>query len=251
MKRHHKTILNTSIVIAILSLGYFLVMYDMIYSSSAEVEQKANLTIYHTNKNIDLVSDSDFWLGIDPERIHLYPQSARAPYGNSEKELQVRAVYNRDEVAFFIEFKDETEDLGSPVNPDACAILFAAADVPATAQMMGYESEANVWQWLADRNTQKYSKGNLTIKPVRELIATGPGTQTPLPEQNVKGKGIYENGKWSVIFKRSLASSQDGELQFRPETDLNIAFALWNGSKMESFSRKSISILRTLNWENE
>jgi DMSO reductase family type II enzyme heme b subunit len=105
--------------------------------------------------------------------------------------------------------------------------------------MMGYASKANIWHWLADRDT------------VREMKASGPGTQTPLKDQNVKGKGEYRDGKWKVMFKRSLKSMQDEEFEIIPDLEYKIAFALWNGSKMESFARKSISILAYLKFERK
>ncbi|MFQ6607635.1 MAG: ethylbenzene dehydrogenase-related protein [Fidelibacterota bacterium] len=210
---------------------------------------KDNLKIQHFEGEFDLSVDALFWQDIKAERILLYPQAAKSPYGTSEKELWVKAAYNKEEIAFLIEFEDSTQDLGTPANPDACALLLAAADAPATAQMMGYESTANVWQWLAERDVERFVKGNTSIKAVRELIAHGPGTQTPLEKQNVEGKGIYSEGKWKVIFKRKLKSNQEDEFQLKVGTNMRIAFALWDGSKMESFSRKSIAILRKLSWE--
>ncbi|MEW6456092.1 MAG: ethylbenzene dehydrogenase-related protein [Acidobacteriota bacterium] len=239
-------------VILIAVGGYFLIAHRLnIPPPSASIEGKKNLNVGYTEESISVNPISEVWKSADFTKIHLYPQSARIPYGNSEKELLVKALYNDREIAFLLEFYDETEDRGGPVNPDACAILFVPNDGPATAQMMGYGSKANVWQWLADRDTEKYQKGNESIKTVRELIAHGPGTQTPMENQNVEGRGMHKDGKWAVVFKRDLKSNQEGEFEFKPGTDKNIAFAVWDGIKMESFSRKSISILRTLTLEGK
>ncbi|MFQ6615654.1 MAG: ethylbenzene dehydrogenase-related protein [Fidelibacterota bacterium] len=249
MKRHHRTLSYTLAVTLVLAGVYFAVLYRMIYLKWEKIETKDNLTVAHVGKEFDLDPHAPFWNGIEPEKIRLYPQSARSPYGNEEKDIWVRAAYNGKEVAFLLEFNDKTEDLGPPVNPDACAIMFALAEAPATAQMMGYGDKANVWQWLADRNVERYLKGNTSTNPVRELTAHGPGTQTPMARQNVEGKGDYRDGKWSVMFKRRLDSNQGEEFEFEPGTSLNVAFALWDGGRMESFSRKSIAILRKLSWE--
>jgi len=251
MKKYYRTVVITAIVVLLISAGYFIILYGMIYRTSGGLETKKNLTVRYVNQKFDLDTNAEFWKHIEPEKIHLYPQSARVPYGTEERELWVRAAYNDSEITFLLEFKDETEDRGAPVNPDACAILFVPADAPATAQMMGYGSKANVWHWLADRDAERYQRGNQTINVVRELVASGPGTQTPLPKQNVEGKGEYKDGKWSVVFKRRLQSNQEGEFEFRPGKEMNVAFAIWNGVKMESFSRKSIAILRTLTLEKE
>ncbi len=251
VKRYHSAIIGTTVIVAILSVGYFLHLYVTINTSPGKVEAMKDLTVIRVDHELGLDVDASFWGEIEPEKIKLYPQAARSPYGNVERELWVRLAYNDHEVAFLLEFEDDTEDLGAPVDPDACAILFAEGNAPATAQMMGYGSTANIWQWLADKNTRRYKDGDISIVPVRELIAHGPGTQTPLEKQNVDAKGEYREGKWEVVFKRNLESNQDGELEFRPGSTMTTAFALWNGSRMELFSRKSIAILRILNWEQE
>lgn len=46
------------------------------------------------------------------------------------------------------------------------------------------------------------------------------------------------------MFKRKLTAEQKEALDFKEELD--IAFAVWEGSQMESSSRKSISVLREL-----
>jgi len=149
MKRHHKTIANTTLVVAILAIGYFYVLYDKIYLSDEIIEMKDNLTVRHFDKGFDLDVNAPFWENVKAEKIQLYPQAAKSPYGTSEKELWVKAAYNEEEIAFLIQFMDNTKDLGTPANPDACAILLTTEDAPATAQMMGYESKANVWQFFA------------------------------------------------------------------------------------------------------
>ncbi|MCP2605158.1 ethylbenzene dehydrogenase-related protein, partial [Candidatus Aminicenantes bacterium AH-873-B07] len=176
---------------------------------------------------------------------------ARIPYGTDERDIFVRAAYNDSEVVFILEYEDSTKNVGGFVNPDAAAILFVKKNSPETKQMMGYGAKANIWHWLADRNFQKYKQGKKYINVVRELIAQGPGTQIEMTVQNVKGKGIYKNGKWKIVFKRELKSKYEDEFELGPGIPFEIAFAQWEGQKMESFSKKSISILRTLIWERK
>lgn len=251
MKGNFKTLLTFSIPLLIVCAVYFIIMYRLSHARMDDLEEEGNLTIKYTNSEIPLDPKAEIWTEIKPMRIHLFPQVARVPYGNEERDVWVSGAFNDREIAFFLEFDDETANWGAPENPDACAILFVPGDSPATAQMMGYNSRANVWHWLADRDAERYQRGNESIQAVRELVAAGPGTQTPMEHQNVVGKGNYENGRWSVVFKRRFNSQQEDEFAFAPGTDKKIAFAIWDGAKMESFSRKSIAILRTLNLERE
>ncbi len=249
MKKAYNAIIGTTLVIAVLCAAYFIYLYSSIHAVAPGLVEPGTLTVRRVAGELPLDVNAPTWNRFEAVKIHLYPQSARAPYGNSEKDLWVRAVHNGTDIAFLLQFDDESVDLGAPVDPDACAVLFTDQSAPATAQMMGYGGLANVWQWLADRNMARYEQGVETIKPVRELIATGPGTQTELANQTVDGRGEFKDGRWSVVFRRKLASSQEGEIDLQPGTDMKTAFAVWNGSKMESFSRKSIAILQGLSWE--
>jgi DMSO reductase family type II enzyme heme b subunit len=251
MKGHFKTMLIFTVPLLGLSAIYFLIVYSMSQARSDVLIDQEPIVIRYTNLEIPLDPEAEYWKRIEPVKVHLVPQVARVPYGTEERDIWVKGAFNDREIGFHIEFEDDTENWGAPENPDACAILFVPEDSPATAQMMGYGSTANVWQWLADRDAERYVRGNENIQAVRELIASGPGTQTPLKDQNVEGKGVYRDGKWSVVFKRRLESRQEGELPFSSGTDKMIAFARWDGAKMESFSRKSIAILRTLTLERD
>ncbi len=227
--------------------GFIAVKHSLsIYAMASYIlEEKKNLNVKHINEDIPLDPEWNLWDSVEGEQIHLIPQIARAPFGFEERDILVKAVYNSEEIAFLLEFKDETESRQPPANPDACAILFVPANGPATKQVMGFGSIANVWQWLADRDFQKYSQ-NIDINPVREPIARRPGTQTPMKFQFVEGKGIYKDGKWKVIFKRKLKKQQEDEFDFKEGFPMEVAFAIWDGHKMEGSSKKSIAILRKL-----
>lgn len=251
MKKHRRTMLVIAIVAAVLAASFFTFLYRSNLPMLGELAKKGVIDVSYAPGSLELNADSRIWNDVEPAIINLYPQSARSPHGDDERVIEVRGVHNDDEIAFLLEFDDDTENRSGPARPDSCAILFTPADGPATTQMMGFGGMANVWQWLADMDTQQHQAGNLDVKAVRELIATGPGTQKPLGMQNVEAKGVYEGQRWRVVFKRSLNSTQDRELDFSSESNLNVAFALWNGEKMEASSRKSIAILRSLRIEGK
>lgn len=246
MKRHHRTILIISLSVIVIFSVYFLVLYRMSYSIAGNLEKIKSLRIKYTDSALNLDVDGKVWENVKPVKIQLYPQSARVAFGNEERDIMVRGLYNDEEIAFLIVFEDESEDLGGLVNPDACAILFTPKGAPATAQMMGFESKANIWHWKADRDVARFREGDQSVNVIREFIAAGPATQKPLARQYVEGGGEYKNNSWKVIFKRKLISQQKDEFVIEPGNNLSIAFAVWDGGKLETFSRKSISILRPL-----
>lgn len=246
MKKHHRTIVVVALSVIVIFGTYFFVLYRMSYSLSGNLEKQESVRIGYTDRTFDLDVDSGVWKEVEPVKVHLFPQSARVAYGNEERDIMVRGIYNDEEIAFLIEFHDESENRGGLENVDACAILFAPGDAPVTAQMMGFESKVNIWQWKADRDTARFMKDDDSVNVIREFVAVGPATQKPLQNQNVDGRGEYDNSRWRVIFKRKLLSQQEDEFDIKPGNDMNIAFAVWDGKKLETFSRKSISILRPL-----
>ena len=243
MKKHHRTIINITITVALISTAYFIFLHRMSYSRPKSLGGEEGMTIEWTSEDFDLNMYNKIWDQAKPVSVHLVPQSARVAFGSREKDITVKAVFNDVEIAFMVEIKDDTEDLGGLTNPDSCAIMLGQKDVPATTQMMGYGSKVNIWQWSADRNADRYHEGDSSVNVIRELVAEGPTTQKALAREYVEGEGSYDGSAGRIIFKRKLSSRQTDELEIRPGTEMNIAFAVWDGSKIESFSRKSISIL--------
>ncbi len=79
--------------------------------------------------------------------------------------------------------------------------------------------------------------------PVEDLNAGGFGTLTSQPgeEQNVQGFGKWQDGRWRVIFSRSLASPEADDISFTSGKTYSIAFAVWDGANQERNGMKSTS----------
>ena len=94
--------------------------------------------------------------------------------------------------------------------------------------------------------------GNSVSQPlpdtaVENLYAVGFGTLTAQPpqKQTVEGRGVWKDGTWRVVFRRSLegaelnASFTDGVLP-------QIAFAVWNGSAGDRNGKKLVTFWQDL-----
>jgi hypothetical protein len=79
--------------------------------------------------------------------------------------------------------------------------------------------------------------------PVEDIIAGGFGTLTSqgAEGQNVQGYGTWAEGKWQVIFTRTLDSEEDEDIQLLPGRVYSIAFAAWDGEHEERNGQKSTS----------
>jgi DMSO reductase family type II enzyme heme b subunit len=249
MKSTYKIALSFSIPLLLFAIVFFVVMRVLTRDRLVGVTEEPPFTIIHTDSEIPLDHADAFWAGIPPTHVHLWPQNARVPYGTEERDVEVRGVFNDREIGFLMEFDDATENREGPLNRDACAIFFGPGNSPATAQMMGHGASGNIWHWVADQDAESRREGGDPTEAVLELYTTGPGTQTPLEQQHVAGRGEHSNGRWYVVLKRSLESGQAGAVSLAPDADLLITFAVWDGEKVEALARKSISIMTHLVFE--
>ncbi len=249
MKSSQKVALTFSIPLLVFAIVFFFVMRGVTRDQLVGVTEEPPFTISHTDSEIPLDHADEFWIGIPPVNVHLWPQNARVPYGTEERDIAVRGAYNDREIAFMLEWEDETENREGPLNRDAAAVFFGPADSPATAQMMGHGGTGNIWHWVADQDAEMQQAGGDSTLAVLELFTTGPGTQTPLSLQTVAGRGEHTDGRWHVVMKRALESAQGDGLPLTPESDLLVAFSTWDGEKVEALARKSISIMTNMVFE--
>ena len=139
------------------------------------------------------------------------------------KSVKVRGVHDGQQLVIMLEYADPSED-----PDDAAALEFMVGDKKAhfahgqpMAQVEG--GPVNIWYWK-----------NKDAK-VLDMNARGFGTLKVQDQQDVKGKGVYQNGTWKVVFTRSLTTNDvDHDTQFKPGEFINIAFAIWDGKKLES-----------------
>ncbi|MGH7250885.1 MAG: ethylbenzene dehydrogenase-related protein, partial [Nitrospiraceae bacterium] len=135
----------------------------------------------------------------------------------------VRGLHDGKSVAILVEYADPTDDLH-----DAAALEFMVGDKKAhfahgqpMAQVEG--GPVNIWYW-------KKANGK-----VLDMSAQGFGTLKVQAQQDVKGKGVYQNGTWKVVFSRSLSTGEvEHDVQIKLGEFISIAFAIWDGKKLES-----------------
>lgn len=138
---------------------------------------------------------------------------------------------------------------------------------PNTA-MDSYESQKNYEHGSAFETTQSKTKfhdpkyttgwgaGNPVSDPNKEEAAEegmseGMGTYTahrPNTEK-VDARGVWINGKWHVVFVRSLKAAEKDALQFQLKESLSVAFAVWDGAGGDRNGQKMVSIWNKLIFE--
>ena len=108
---------------------------------------------------------------------------------------------------------------------DACAVLFPLNGKAAELSTMGDErSPVQAWHWRAG-----------TALPF-VITATGLGTVTRLPDHPVSVGAAWENGSWSVIFRRGL---QEAGVPLSAGGSIPLGIAVWSGANNERAGLKA------------
>jgi DMSO reductase family type II enzyme heme b subunit len=145
----------------------------------------------------------------------------------SVSSVKVRSLHNGEDLAILLEYTDPQQDGG-----DAAAIEFPIGPDKAHfahgQPMLQVEGgPVNIWFWKSDQAQDMYAKGF--------------GTLTVQAQQDVKAKAVWKDGIWRVVFGRKFQTGDQKDVQFTPGEFKQIAFAIWEGSKGEQGSRKSVS----------
>jgi len=75
-------------------------------------------------------------------------------------------------------------------------------------------------------------------QPVEELVAEGWGSLTTQSQSVTSGQGVWQEGRWTVMFSRPLATEDKNDHQFKLGQKSQIAFAVWQGAADNVGGRK-------------
>lgn len=139
------------------------------------------------------------------------------------KSVKVKSLHDGQQLAILLEYADPTED-----PDDAAALEFMVGDKKAHfahGQPMALVEggPVNIWYWK-----NKHGKG-------LDMNARGFGSLSTQEQQDVKAIGVFQNGAWKVVFSRALSTGDaEHDTQIKPGDFINVAFAIWDGKKLES-----------------
>ena len=216
------------------------------------------------NGDLPLAPDDAAWDQVSTMTIPLSGQVITRPVwpDPSAKALTVRSLHNGSEIAFLLEWQDDTQNdrLTPGTFRDGVAIGLPLGDAPAFFCMGQLDHYINIWHWKADwqsdidrraaRASERKKGGVRTFEviprrasSVEDLIGGGVSTLTTKEKQGrVQGKALWKNGVWHVVMRRPLASEeQENEAKLIPGRVQTISFAVWNGENKERNGQKSVA----------
>jgi DMSO reductase family type II enzyme heme b subunit len=183
------------------------------------------------------------------------------------KSVKVRGVHNNKQIALMVEYADPTQDPA-----DAAALEFMVGDKKAHfahGQPMGQVEggPVNIWYWRndapADLDMSAQGFGTLKKQAQQDVQAKGvwtdekttirfkerkqslrkdpkgdvvkdPKTGNPVVDEETKVVEQEVSGVWRVVFTRALTTTDKEDVQIQTGTFPNVAFAVWDGKKLES-----------------
>ena len=204
------------------------------------------------------------WAKVSPMTLPLSGQVITRPVWPepTARALTVRSVHNGDEIAFLLEWQDNTKNdrLTPGTFRDGVAIGLPLGDAPSFFCMGQLDHYINIWHWKADwqsdidrraaKPSEKARDGVRTFEviprrasSVEDLIGGGFSTLTTKEKQGrVQGKAAWKDGVWHVVMHRPLVSEeQENEAKLIPGRVQTVSFAVWNGENKERNGQKAVA----------
>jgi complex iron-sulfur molybdoenzyme family reductase subunit gamma len=249
-------------------------------NTNPAVSQTMRLTAYEAPQDPTMDPSAAPWSQIAGVKVPLSAQAGTYVAGGSVTSINAQAVHYQGKLYLRLSWPDATKDDATTKVEDfsdAVAVEFPAggsSTVPAIC-MGQADAAVNIWQWRADSqaglqdpenaypnalvdaypqsDTLFYTAraaGNPYANPnggaVQTLSATAFGQLAPLAVQDAKGFGVHDSSGWAVVLTRDLLANQVGEAKFAPGQNLDMAFAVWDGSHDERNGKKAVSQFVTL-----
>ena len=230
----------------------------------------------HRVKKLPTEPSDPVWEKIESVRVPLNPLW---PERDPIPAVAVHALHDGKQLAILCTWRDAIVN-GAPVRvqdfQDAIALQFSLNGTAPFLGMGDAGNPVNIWQWKAGWQQESDGErqdvdtiyaslhsdvyfqtnalhrtaeaaGNLLSQPHRSPVedanARGFGTMKAqsISNQNVKGKGIWRDGHWHVVFVRELKSGASDDVKILADKPVPVAFAVWDGQNRDRNGRKVIS----------
>jgi len=225
-----------------------------------------------TEKDLSLDAQAEIWKSVPSLDVELTGQVHVAPRNeNPDVDLiRVKAAYNDKELALWLQWDDRTENSDFESEPQKTAmlkakfgqtypVLYPAVDrmenlpdgvmvqwpvkipegpiLPHMVQGDG-DHPVNLWHWRAD--WQEDDDAHAVHEENVAGYKAPPKTQAATGQQSV-GKGVFEDGRWTVVIKRPLRTKDAGDVQMEMGRLIPLAVNVWNGANEEFGLRRTVS----------
>lgn len=199
--------------------------------------------------------DDPAWDLAPPITFALLPNIIKDPrlYFSLNERVTARALFNATDMAMRLEVDDRTYSVpgdklelqyrveGYEPTRDAVAVQFPTV-IPNGSTKPWFrhgdpKNDVNMWFWRAP-SVEPQSPAQTMV-----MDANGPNAPPRLRQGDVglDAEGAWKDGQWRVMFKRSLLTEEDADIQFQAGRYIPIAFGNWDGVNAEAGSRHTFT----------
>lgn len=223
-------------------------------------------------QDLSLDPKAGIWKSVPELDVELTGQVHVAPRNENPDVdvVRVKALYNDKDLALWLQWDDRIKNTDFEPSPEKKAMLAAKfgqtypvlypadermedlpdgvmvqwpvhiPDGPIMPHMVQGDGEhpVNLWQWRAD--WQEDDAAHAVHEENAAGYKTPPKIQATTDWQ-VHGKGVFEDGRWSVVIKRALRTKNATDVQLETGRLIPMAVNVWNGANEEFGLRRTIS----------
>ncbi|MXR40324.1 DMSO reductase [Halobaculum sp. WSA2] len=221
--------------VAALALVVTVVASAALLPTLADARPAYEIPVDYQQSSADLSEPSgEAWDSVPAASVPLSSAGASVPAADetSVESVRVEVARTNERLYLRLSWADATTDTSTDEISgfaDAVAVQLPANQSERPPIAMGSTSNrVNVWYWSGTGEHEA-------------LLAGGPGTTTEIDEPTLRANATHEDGRWTVVFSRSMASDRANVTDVSPNRDMDVALAVWNGSNMERSGRKATS----------
>lgn len=184
---------------------------------------------YQPDAGNELATPSgDAWNEVGAREIPLTSAPSGLPDASivNTEAVDVKTAHTDSKLYVWLQWEDQTRNT-SEASLDSFTDG-AAVQVPAnrttdpTVELGSQDSPVNLWYWSAAGGPEEALAGGYN-----------PGSITTLENTTIETNALHQDGKWTVVMKRSLATDDQARADFGSDQDIDIAFAVWDGANAE------------------
>lgn len=177
---------------------------------------------------------ADAWEDVESREVPLAGAPSGLPNAASVSTDVVTVETARTESDLFVRMQWTDDTMNDSTDAPTAFADGAAIQVPVNATTQpdialgSQDTPVNVWYWSADEGAE-------------EIVAGGQGSITEMDDTSVETRAVHEDGTWTVVMHRSLAADGENRASLAVDSDVDVAFAVWDGANAERSGHHAVS----------
>lgn len=170
----------------------------------------------------------DGWAELDAREIPMASAPSGLPGANvvGTQAVDVKTAYTDSKLYVWLQWEDDTQNTTEAsldeFTDGAAVQLPANVTTSPSVELGSQDKPVNLWYWTATDGAEEALAGGYN-----------PGSITEMENTTIETNARYQDGTWTVVMERSLVTEDDARADFDLETDVDIAFAVWDGANAE------------------